>query len=118
MKRALTVFGMIVVVADAAVYVASWFWAGDEVAAAAALPWPDDLGTVAAVAERYPTQRGSEPAVRLSKLAEAVAPDDAVTALHARRDCARRADHRRPAAASGRRRDPRAAAARADRMGA
>lgn len=63
----------------AAVYVASWFWAGDEVAAAAARPWPDGLGTLAAVPGRYPPQHENEAARELTKLADPIAENDAVT---------------------------------------
>jgi hypothetical protein len=63
----------------AAVYVGSWFWAGDEVAAAAARSWPDGLGTLAAVPDRYPPQHENEAARKLTKLAGPVAENDAVT---------------------------------------
>src|SRR5213075_2923865 len=72
----------------AAVYVASWFWAGDEVAAAAARPWPAGLGTLAAVPRRYPPQHENEAARKLAKLAERFAANDAVTA-YVRREIAR-----------------------------
>jgi len=75
MKKALV---MLVLLA-AAVYVASWFWAGDEVAAAAARPWPDGLGTLAAVPDRYPPQHENEAARKLTTLAGPVAENDAVT---------------------------------------
>ena len=39
MKKALVVIALLA----AAVYVASWFWAGDQVDAAAAGSWPDGL---------------------------------------------------------------------------
>jgi hypothetical protein len=88
MKRALVVLGVLLFLVAMAVYVASWFWAGDEVEASAARPWPDGLGTLADVPGRYPPQRESEGAGRLMKLAEAVAPDDAVTS-YMRREIAR-----------------------------
>src|SRR5205823_7036487 len=72
----------------AAVYVASWFWAGDEVAAAAARPWPDGLGTLAAVPDRYPPQHENEAARKLTKLAGPVAGNDAVT-TYVRQEIAR-----------------------------
>jgi len=83
MKRALV---MLVLLA-AAVYVASWFWAGDEVDGAAARPWPDGLGTLAAVPDRYPPQHENEAGRKLTKLAGAVAENDAVTA-YVRREIA------------------------------
>lgn len=84
MKRALVVL----VLPAAAVYVASWFWAGDEVAAAAARPWPDGLGTLAAVPDRYPPQHENEAARKLTKLAGPVAVNDAVT-TYVRQEIAR-----------------------------
>ena len=78
---------MLVVLA-AAVYVASWFWAEDEVAAAAARPWPDGLGTLAAVPDRYPPQHENESARKLTKLADPVAENDAVT-TYVRQEIAR-----------------------------
>ena len=72
---------LVVLLALAAVaYVASWFWAGDAVAAAAARPWPAGLGTLAAVPDRYPPQHENEPARKLTKLADAVPENEAVTA--------------------------------------
>jgi hypothetical protein len=84
MKKAL----IIVVLVAAAVYVVSWFWAGDEVAAAAARPWPDGLGTLAAVPDRYPPQHENEAARKLTKLAGPVAENDAVT-TYVRQEIAR-----------------------------
>src|SRR6266536_2769339 len=76
MKKAL----ITLVLLAAVVYVASWFWAGNEVAAAAARPWPAGLGTLAAVPDRYPPQRENEAARKLTKLADRVPANDAVTA--------------------------------------
>ncbi|HEV7487726.1 MAG TPA: hypothetical protein VGQ65_18820 [Thermoanaerobaculia bacterium] len=84
MKKALT----LLVVLAAAIYVASWFWAGDEVAAAAARPWPNGMGTLAAVPDRYPPQHENEAARTLTKLAVAVPENDAVTA-YVRQEIAR-----------------------------
>jgi hypothetical protein len=84
MKKVLV---MLVLLA-AAVYVASWFWAGDEVAAAAARPWPEGLGTLDAVPARYPPQHENEAARKLTKLAGAVAENDAVT-TYVRQEIAR-----------------------------
>jgi hypothetical protein len=80
MKKAL----ILLVVLAAAVYVASWFWAGDHVDAAAARPWPNGLGTLAAVPARYPPQHENAAARTLTKLAAPVAKNDAVTAYVAR----------------------------------
>jgi hypothetical protein len=84
MKKALVVL----VLLAAAVYVASWFWGGDEVAAAAARPWPDGLGTLAAVPGRYPPQHENEAARKLTKLAGSVVENDAVT-TYVRQEIAR-----------------------------
>jgi len=84
MKKVLVLFVLLAV----AVYVASWFWAGDEVAAAAARPWPDGLGTLAAVSDRYPPQHENESARRLTRLAGTFAENDAVTA-YVRQEIAR-----------------------------
>jgi hypothetical protein len=84
MKKALVVL----VVLAATVYVASWFWAGDKVADAAAQPWPDGLGTLAAVPGRYPPQHGNEAARKLETLAGPVAANDAVT-TYVRQEIAR-----------------------------
>lgn len=84
MKKAL----ILLIVLAAAVYVASWFWAGDEVAAAAARPWPNGMGTLAAVPDRYPPQHENEAARTLTKLAAAVPENDAVTA-YVRQEIAR-----------------------------
>jgi hypothetical protein len=79
---------VLIVVLAAAVYVASWFWAGDEVAAAAARPWPDGLGTLAAVPNRYPPQHENDAARKLATLAGPVAENDAVT-TYVRQEIAR-----------------------------
>jgi hypothetical protein len=84
MKKVLVFF----VLLAAAVYVASWFWAGDEVAAAAARPWPDGLGTLAAFTDRYPPQHENEAARKLTRLAGPVAENDAVT-IYVRQEIAR-----------------------------
>jgi len=84
MKKVLVMLGLLA----AAVYVASWFWAGDEVAAAAARPWPDGLGTLAAIPDRYPPQQENEAARKLMTLAESVPENDAVTA-YVRQEIAR-----------------------------
>jgi len=69
MKKVLVLF----VLLAAAVYVASWFWAGDEVAAAAARPWPDGLGTLAAFADRYPPLHENEAARKLTRVSRSLA---------------------------------------------
>src|SRR5436190_5559290 len=84
MKKALVMLALLA----AAVYVASWFWGGDEVAAAAARPWPAGLGTLAAVPDRYPPQYENEAARKLTKLAGPIAENDAVT-TYVRQEIAR-----------------------------
>jgi hypothetical protein len=84
MKKALLLLALVA----AAVYVASWFWAWDEVAAAAARPWPDGMGTLAAVPGRYPPQGENDAARKLTKLAGAFAENEAVTA-YVRQEIAR-----------------------------
>jgi hypothetical protein len=84
MKKALVV----IVLLAAAVYVASWFWAGDEVDATAARPWPEGLGTLAAVPDRYPPQHENEAARKLTKLAGPLVENDAVT-TYVRQEIAR-----------------------------
>lgn len=76
MKTAL----VILILLAAMLYVASWFWADDEVAGAAALPWPDGLGTLAAVPARYPPHPENEAARKLTQLAAAVPENDTITA--------------------------------------
>jgi hypothetical protein len=84
MRKAL----VLLVVLAAMVYVASWFWAGDEVAAAAARPWPDGLGTLAAVPDRYPPRHENEAARKLTKLAGSIAENEAITS-YVRQEIAR-----------------------------
>ena len=69
---------LLLVLLGVAIYVASWFWAGDDVAAAAAKPWPDGLGTLAAVPDRYPPQEENEAARKLTELAAPIAGNEAV----------------------------------------
>ena len=84
MKPALVV----IIVLAAAIWVASWFWAGDQVAASAARAWPNGLGTLAAVPDRYPPQHENEAARKLTKLAEPIVPSDAIEA-YVRQEIAR-----------------------------
>jgi hypothetical protein len=84
MKKAL----ILLVALAAAVYVASWFWAGDMVDVAAARSWPDGLGTLAAVPGRYPPQRENDAARKLTTLAASIADSDAVT-TYVRQEIAR-----------------------------
>ena len=78
MKKALLVLLAMALVLAAMLYVASWFWADEDVAAAAAPPWPDGLGTLDAVPDRYPPQEQNEAARKLTQLAGAVTETEAV----------------------------------------
>ena len=79
---------VLLVLLAAAVYVVSWFWAGDEVTAAADRPWPNGLGTLASVPDRYPAHHENEAARKLTKLAGPVVENDAVT-TYVRQEIAR-----------------------------
>ena len=84
MKKAL----IVILLLATAIYVASWFWAGDAVDEAAARPWPGGLGTLAAVPDRYPPQHENDAARTLTNLAGSIAENDAVTA-YVRQEIAR-----------------------------
>src|SRR2546423_265690 len=79
---------VLLVLLAAAVYVASWFLAGDQVAAAASRPWPAGLGTLAAVPGRDPAQHENEAARKLAELAGPFAENGAVT-TYVRQEIAR-----------------------------
>lgn len=85
MKKAL----LLLLTLAAAVWVASWFWASDEVGAAAARPWPEGLGTLAAVPDRYPPQHENEAARKLTKLAGTVVANDDAVMTYVRQEIAR-----------------------------
>jgi hypothetical protein len=88
MKLALVIVVLLLLTAGAVVYVASWFWAEDEVDAVAARPWPHGLGTLAAVPGRYPPQNENEAARKLMALAASLTGDDAIT-IYVRQEIAR-----------------------------
>jgi len=88
MRNALLIVVLMLIMAAAVAYVVSWFWAEDEVDAAAALPWPDGLGTLAAVPGRYPPQQENEAARKLTALAASLTGDDAIT-IYVRQEVAR-----------------------------
>ncbi|HET7706779.1 MAG TPA: hypothetical protein VFM36_11880 [Thermoanaerobaculia bacterium] len=88
MKKVLVVLGVLVLMMATAVWVASWFWAGDVVSAAVARPWPYDLGPLDKVPDRYPLQQESEGARKLTRLAEPLVESDAV-ANYVRQEIAR-----------------------------
>jgi hypothetical protein len=79
---------ILLVLMAAAVYVASWFWAAAEVDAAAARPWPNGLGMLAMVRDRYPPQHENDAARTLTKLAAPFAEDEAIT-TYVRQEIAR-----------------------------
>lgn len=88
MKRALVVLGVLVLMMAGAVWVASWFWAGDVVASAAGRPWPNGLGALDAVPARYPPQQQNEAAQKLTALAAPLVESDAIT-VYVRQEIAR-----------------------------
>src|SRR5688500_4318227 len=88
MKKALVMLVVMLGMLAAVVWVTSWFWADDVVDAAALRPWPEGLGTLAAVPDRYPPQHENEAARKLTGLAGPLAENDAVTA-YVRREIAR-----------------------------
>ena len=59
-------------------WVISWFWAEDAVATSAARPWPGGMGTLDAVADRWPPQQGNDASVKLTALANALPKNEAV----------------------------------------
>jgi len=70
---------LIVVAAIALVlWVVSWFRTPAAVAAAAARPWPGNMGTLESVAGRYPPLEANDASVKLTALANALPKNDAV----------------------------------------
>lgn len=68
MKKALILLGIFAGVAALAVWVASWFWAPEKVATAAAQPWPSGLGTLDSIAKRYPKRPANAASAKLAEL--------------------------------------------------
>ena len=84
MKKVLVVVAAIALVA----WVISWFRAPDAVATSAARPWPGGMGTLDAVADRWPPLLANEASVKLTALANALPKNEAV-ADFVRREVAR-----------------------------
>lgn len=91
MKRALAFLAAALVVA----YGAYWIHASRRVSHAIAQPWPDDLGSLESVPNRFPLQSASEAAQQLVTLAEPLGVDLAPTTaktIARRGDAARSVD--------------------------
>lgn len=73
MKKAIVVIAAVAFV----VWVLSWFRAEEAVATSATRPWPGGMGTIDAVAARFPPQQANAAAGRLAALAGAL-PGEAV----------------------------------------
>lgn len=64
--------------------VALWFRNEEAVAISAARPWPGEMGTLKAVAERWPPLKANESAVKLTALANSLPKNEAVNDFVAR----------------------------------
>jgi hypothetical protein len=80
MKKALVVVAAIALV----VWVISWFRTPEAVAASAARPWPGGMGSLDAVAGRFPPLQANAASVRLAALANALPKNDAIGGFVAR----------------------------------
>lgn len=78
MKKALVVLAAIALVVALILWVASWFRAPDAVRTSGAKTWPDGMGTLESVAERYPPQQDNAAAVKLATLGNALPKNEAV----------------------------------------
>lgn len=79
-KAALIVFAAIASVAS----VALWFRNEDAVSTSAARPWPGGMGSLDAVADRWPPQKANEASVKLTALADALPENKAIDDFVAR----------------------------------
>ncbi|MBD0371032.1 MAG: hypothetical protein ICV60_09375 [Pyrinomonadaceae bacterium] len=61
-----------------------WFRNEDAVATSAAQPWPGEMGTLDAVADRWPPQKANDASVKLASLANALPKNEAVDDFVAR----------------------------------
>jgi hypothetical protein len=84
MKKALIVVAIIAAVVAAALWVVSWFRVPEVVAAAAARPWPGELGTLDSVAARLPPLEANDASKKLAVLAGALPESAAVDEFVAR----------------------------------
>jgi hypothetical protein len=60
------------------IWVITWFRAPEAVTTSAAKPWPGGMGTLDAVAARYPAQQANDAGVKLTKLAIALPKNQAL----------------------------------------
>src|SRR5436305_2976726 len=81
MKKVLVLVAAIALGAWVISWFCAWaisrFWAKDAVATAAARPWPGGMGTLDAVAARFPPQQANAASVKLTALANALPENDA-----------------------------------------
>ncbi|HYK03781.1 MAG TPA: hypothetical protein VE974_18635 [Thermoanaerobaculia bacterium] len=66
------------------VWVASWFRTPGAVATSGALPWPGEMGTLDAVASRFPPLQGNAASAKLTALANALPKNEALDEFVAR----------------------------------
>lgn len=85
MKKVLIVIGVAIALV---IWVISWFRAPDAVATSGAQPWPGGMGTLDAVAGRFPMLQSNEASVKLAALANAL-PKNEVADEFAWREIAR-----------------------------
>ena len=80
---------LIVVAALAlAAWVVSWFWADEDVAVSAGQPWPGNMGTLDAVAARFPPLQANAASAKLTDLSRALPKNEAVD-VYVQREIAR-----------------------------
>ena len=80
MKKVLVVVAAIALV----VWIVSWFRVPDAVATSAAQPWPGEMGTLNAVADRFPPQSANDASRKLTALGNALPQNEAVEEFVAR----------------------------------
>ena len=81
LKKAAIIIAALIGVAGA---VALWFRNEGAVSTAGARPWPDDMGTLYNVAERWPPQKANDASVKLTNLAGALPKNEAIDDFVAR----------------------------------
>ena len=78
MKKVLVVIGVIALVFALIVWVISWFRVPGAVATSAGKPWPDGMGSLESVKDRFKPQEGNEASRKLIALATALPKNEAV----------------------------------------
>src|SRR5687768_17736661 len=78
MKKVLVIVGAAVAAVALLAWIISWFWADEAVATSAARVWPGGMGTLDAVADRFPPLPGNDASVKLTALAAALPKNEAV----------------------------------------